>query len=341
MNTSYVPWAVGGLVVVVLAIAVGGFLLFPREKTEEIALYAGTITIGYTTWPGYIGLYLARDKGFFADEGLTVELKKYDGFAELSGAYKNGDVQGKANLTLDAIQEAYEGLDHKVVAVIDHSNGGDAIIAKPSIENFAEIKGKKVAFEHGTLEEFFIRYALEQYNLTVADIIPVNLNAEESALALQRGEVDVATTYEPFVSETLGKMRGSIIFSSKEAPGLITDVLTFRSDFIKENPETVQAIVRAYFKGIQFWQEHREEATALIGKELGVTPDEATEQVAGLTVLDLDDNRTAFTFATGLSSLYGNMRYTGEFVAKQRTDAAVRVDTDSLIERSFVRNLSK
>ena len=61
----------------------------------------------------------------------------------------------------------------------------------------------------------------------------------------------------------------------------------------------------------------------------------------GITMLDERDNKTAFTFAVGLRSLYGNMRQIGEFVQNHQQIHLDRFNTDSLIERRFVVALSE
>lgn len=330
-------------IVIVLLLSTGGWIFsrqqFKKNSDNSKTLYHGTIVIGYTLWPGYLGLYVASDKGYFAQEGLSVEVRKYDGFGDLSKAYQSGEIQGKANLTLDAVQEMYSGLDHRAVVAIDYSNGSDAIIAAAAIKKFEDIRGKKVAFEHGTLEEFFFRYALEQHTMTLDDIIPVNLNPEESVAALIRKEVDVAVAFEPLISPTLTAMNGNKIYSSAQAPGLIVDLLTFRSDFIRQYPETVTAIVRAYFKAIDFWKEHPEETYRVTAARNGVTPEEIAEQLHGINILDIHDNRVMFTFAAGLQSLYGNFKNINKFITRiQHTDGVL--NTDDLVDPRFIRALS-
>ena len=39
---------------------------------------AGTISVGHTIWVGYGPLYLARDLGYFKDEGVDVQLQVVD-----------------------------------------------------------------------------------------------------------------------------------------------------------------------------------------------------------------------------------------------------------------------
>lgn len=323
-----------------------GFLGYQRYASQNKASqlktpYSGKITIGYWGgWAGDLGLYLARDKGYFKETGLNVVLKKYDGGTPLLNDFVHGVLSGRADLSLDAINEAYQGLNHKVIVVIDYSNGADGIISSSSIKNFQQARGKRFAFEKGSLEEFFTLYALQQNNLSIHDIIPVDLDPEKAAEALTKGEVNVATTFEPSISQAIKQIHGNKLFTSADAPGVISDILTFRSDLINQHPEAVQAIVKAYFKGVQFWKEHPAEADILIGKEMGMSSNDAADALKGIAVLDQKDNSTAFTFAAGLQSIYGNLRQVGQFLKSQHTNSTKPIDTDSLVEPKFVKNLS-
>ena len=327
--------------VVALIIIVIGWLVFKNftTTTTTTKFYQGKITIGYTTWPGYLGLYIAKEKGYFKDAGFDVDVKGYTSLADQYADYTSGKVQGSAMLTLDVINQAYSGLDHKIVTAIDYSNGSDGIIASPNIKRVADVKGKKVAFEYGTLEEFFLRYMLDKNNLKFSDIVPINLNPEESAKAFVGGETDVAVTYEPFMSKALSQKEGKKIYSSADAPGFITDVLAFHTNFLNENRDTVEAIINAYFKAIQFWKDNPNEANIIIAKYLDTTADQVSPQVAGLIILNEKDNKTAFTFSSGLQSLYGNLRSIDEFVKAQKKDDVKKVDTDTLIEPRFIRKI--
>jgi NitT/TauT family transport system substrate-binding protein len=310
-------------------------------QSSNDALYSGKITIGTETWPGYMPLYVAEDQGFFKEEGLDVTIKRYIGLGELSKDYLAGKMQGRANLTLDAVNEALEGLSHRVVLAIDYSAGADAIVARKGIDTVSDFKGKKVAYEPGTLEEFFVGWALLQNEMSLSDIVPVHANPEESAQLLKAGQVDVGVSHEPFLSQSIQSGTAHAVYTSKDAPGLITDILTFRADFVEAHPGTIQAILRAYFKALVFWKAHPAEAYAVMAKKFGDTPTGIARQFNEITMLSLRDNRTAFTFAVGLQSLYGNMRQTGKFVLEHNKRGNRDLDTDKLIDKRFIRDLAK
>src|SRR5882724_9640762 len=79
MSSSYLKI---GTVAILLAV-IGGiawYLYAPSPKsvaTSPVSAVMKKVTIGYTQWPGYIAFFVARDKGYFASEGLDMELRGY------------------------------------------------------------------------------------------------------------------------------------------------------------------------------------------------------------------------------------------------------------------------
>lgn len=309
---------------------------------NQVKKYPGKVVIGYVTWPGYLGLYLARDKGFFKADGVAVELRLYQDILVAQKDYVSGKIQGIINVplaTVGGISGTDTTVPQKIVLATDYSNGADGIIAKSSITRVDQLKGKRVAFQKNTIEEAFTKYALAQYNLTFADITPVDLDPMKAADALAKGQVDAATTYEPFISMTAKQIHGNILYTSANAPGLITDIVTFRSDFIEKYPDSVAAIVKAYCEGVDFWKKNPQEANVLVAKELQATPVDTEAQLKTIKILDQHDNDVAFTYASGLQSLYGNLKQMGELGSNNSRQSST--DSDQIIDPRFIKNLSQ
>lgn len=307
------------------------------------SLYAEKITVGCVVWPGYTCLYVADGEGYFAEEGLDVDIKLYAGTSELSRDYVAGKMQGRANLTLEVVHEYREGMRHRVVAAIDFSDGADAIMSTTEITSVDQFKGKRVAFEPDSLEEFFLRWALQEHGLTMDDIRPIRTDDPKgSAAALERGLADVAVTYEPLVSRLEASSGFHRVYTSSDAPGLLTDVLTFNADFVERHPETIEAFLRAYFRAYRLWQADPDRANRHVAEVLNAPLDEIPQQQQGANILSFHENREAFSFASGLTSLYGNLRRIQEFV--QETEGlgspAELVGTDQLVEPRFIRALA-
>ena len=70
-----------------------------------------------------------------------------------------------------------------------------------------------------------LQKALEKAGLTEKDIQLVNMNPDDAGAAFAAGKIDVAVTWEPWITKASGDKKGHVIFSSKETPNLILDVL--------------------------------------------------------------------------------------------------------------------
>lgn len=342
------------IILLIVVLGIGGWFTYHAQtktpmKTETSSetktgtqLYKGKIVIGYVTWPGYLGLYLARDKGYFKAAGVDVELRLYQDILVAQKDYVSGKIQGIINVpiaTVGGISGTDLTVPQKIVLATDYSNGADGIIAKQGISSISQLKGKKVAYQKNTIEEAFTKYALEQYHMTTADIIPVDLDPIKAADALSKGQVDAATTYEPFMSKTAADIHGIVLYTSADAPGLITDIVTFRSDFTNKYPDSVAAVVKAYTQGVSFWEQHPQEANTLVGKELGASAEDTAAQLKTIKILNQHDNEVAFTYASGLQSLYGNLKQMTRLGSGDSQQTAK--DTDQIIEPKFIKSLSQ
>ena len=183
-------------------------------------------------------------------------------------------------LTYDRVASVAKGLKHRVVMPIDFSNGGDAIVADASIQSIADFKGKKVGFNPLSPSDFLLAYALQQNGMSDKDIDAVNMTPEGIPGAMASGNLPVGVTYEPNVSQILSMGGGDkfkVVYSSKDAPGLITDVLVFDEAVIAK-PAAIKAMIQGYLDGLAYMQAHPEESAKIIGDVLGVSAEKPSSR---------------------------------------------------------------
>ena len=242
------------------------------------------LKIALTTWIGYSPFYVAEGMDMYKKHGLKVTLQTFADPAMLPSAVASKAADG-ALMTFDqVIGAAAQGQVFKVVMPIDYSNGGDAVLADRSIKKISDLKGKKVAYAPLSPSDFLISYALKINGMSDKDISPVNMTPEAIPSAMASKAVPAGTTYEPNVSQILAMGGGKqfhVIYSSKEAPGLIADVLVFDEAHIKKNGKEITALIKAYLEGLAYMKSHPKEASAIIGKAIGVSGKEVLEQLEG------------------------------------------------------------
>jgi ABC-type nitrate/sulfonate/bicarbonate transport system substrate-binding protein len=159
------------------------------------------IVIGMSGWTGFAPLSLAERAGLFYRRGVDVEIR-FVAQRERHLAMASGALQAIATTVDTQISYAASGVALSQVLVLDKSNGGDGIAARPAIANIAGLRGKQVGCDGpGTTPYFMLAYVLKQNNMSVRDVNLVPLEAQPAAQAFVAGQNDAAVTYEPYLSQ--------------------------------------------------------------------------------------------------------------------------------------------
>jgi len=264
------------------------------------AFAAGTVKIGTVIWIGYGPYYVADALDLYKKSGLKVTLQVFSDPALIPPAIEGGSVDG-GMLTYDqVIGQVAKGSTQRVVSPIDYSAGGDAIVSSIDIKKVADFKGKKVGFNPLSPSDFLLSYALKVNKLGEKDVESVNMTPEAIPAAMASGALPIGVTYEPNVSQITaleGGKKFHVVYSSKDAPGLITDVMVFRKEVIKAKPEVVKALIQGYIDGLDYMKKNPDKAAEIIGKALGVSAAEVKEQLSG--VYNMKPNEMMKVFAKG------------------------------------------
>ncbi len=303
---------------------------------------ATDVRLALVSWVGYAPLYVADDQKQFSQYGVNVKVSSLSDNALLVDALKKGTADA-ATLTYDQVITAVsEGLAIKVVLPIDYSNGGDAIVAPKTISNIAALKGKKVGFNYLAPQDILLTYALKKNGLTQENIISENIPADSIQGVLESAKIDAGVTYEPNVSTIIGLAGGQkfhIIFSSKEAPGLITDVLVFTQAFIDKNPEAVKGVLKGYLDGLKFLKEKPDNAQKIIAAALGVPKAEVPAQLATVYSPNLEEMGMVFKPSEDMRSLFASGQLISELLLSKQAIKTIPKIEDTF-DASFIASLA-
>lgn len=261
------------------------------------AFAAGTAKIGTVIWIGYSPFYVADALDLYKKSGYKVSLQFFTDPALIPPAIEGGSVDG-GMLTYDqVIGQVAKGSTQRVVAPIDYSAGGDAIVSTVDIKKVSDFKGKKVGFNPLSPSDFLISYALKVNKLTEKDIQAVNMTPEAIPAAMASGSLPIGVTYEPNVSQITaleGGKKFHVVYSSKDAPGLITDVLVFKKEVIKAQPDLVKALIQGYIDGLDYMKKNPDKSYEIIGKAIGVSAAEVKDQLTGVYNLEAKELMKVF-----------------------------------------------
>jgi ABC-type nitrate/sulfonate/bicarbonate transport systems, periplasmic components len=253
---------------------------------------------------GYGPFYIAKEKGFLKENNVEAEFEKIEGDVERRAAIASGNLDGIA-LTLDSmIVLRTKDIPLRTVLAIDASNGGDGIVAVEGINKIEDLKGREVAFPSGLPSHFFLYSVLKEHGMKMSDIKPVIMDADQAGAAFASGKIDVAVTWEPWLSRAREVGRGHVLVDSKIHPGQIVDVLFMREDVISKRSQEVEGLIKAWYKAVDFMNSNPDEARAIIAKSFNLPEDKVVTLLQGIRIEGKQGNQLAFGTADKPGYLY-------------------------------------
>ena len=231
---------------------------------------------------GYLPLYIAVDKGFFAANGLSVKILTI----ESGSGHTNAVLTGQAFAFIGGPEhDAYAKIKgaelRSVVNVVDRGNVYfDAAVGKgPKDRNYAAyFKGKVIeAGVAGGTPNSITRYLLKTWGLDArTDVTLLESTVAGTLAAVKVGQASIANATEPTVTQGIrqGIWEEPFYNVPKEMGPYAYSTLNVRLESIQKDPETVRAFVKAVIAGLEYTYAHPDEAAQIAAKEFPTMPPE-------------------------------------------------------------------
>ena len=241
------------------------------------------ITFALNTWIGYAPLYVASKLHYFG----KYHIKYIHMDSGINAALMSDDVD-IADLSMNqVIVDDTKGKDIKVFFPIDYSYGADAIVAKDDITSVDELKGQVIPLNTASYSELLLAYALSKSGLPLSDVKMVDTPASAVPAVLLGGHASAGVTWAPHVNEIIKHGGYHTLYSSRQAPGLISDSMCASSRWIMKHPNAAKSLISGMLKGETYIQKHPQKAFAIVGSYMGISPAAARAQYAGVINPDL------------------------------------------------------
>jgi NitT/TauT family transport system substrate-binding protein len=278
-------------------------------------LQAATLKIGYSDWPGFTVLEVAKQKGWFKEAGLDVDLVWFDYLPSLD-AFAAGKIDAVTVVGTDALVNGANGAKSKIIALLDYSDGSDMIIGAPGVNSIKDLKGKKVGIEVTLVEHLLLLKALEANGMKQSDVEIVKTATNDTPQTLASGKVAAIGAWYPVSGQALKQVAGSKkLFTSAEAKGLIYDVLSVSPTSYAKNKEAWTKITAIYYKCVDYLQDPatKDDAIKIMAAKVGADVAEYASNIPGTHFLTLAEAKTAFKPGKGLDSIYGSLAVGNKF----------------------------
>ncbi len=262
-----------GLLIIVGVVATGVYLFFVKKEevknitysTSDVRDLKGECSLALDSWIGYFPFRSPVFGNLMRDEGYRIKVvdDRAD-YAERMKMLKDGEINF-AVCTVDSYLLNGEGVHFPgaIIAVIDQSKGGDAVVAwRDRIPNIEGLKGRNklsIAFTPASPSEHLLKSIATHFDIPLFSggdkkwRVEVN-GAEEAYAKFMKKEVDCAVLWEPHVTDALGNPGVVKLIGSEDVENLIVDILLVNRAFAKEKPEVVNLVLKKYFEALNYYR---------------------------------------------------------------------------------------
>ena len=235
----------------------------PKELTE--------LHVGVMPDTDSLPIIIAQEKGFFAAEGLKVDIQQFKSAMDRDSALQSGNLDGAVSDMLAVAFAKSSGVDVKVTSSTD---GSYKLIAGKgeNISRVQDLTGRDVAVSKNTIIEYVTDQVLasaqlsgESINKVVIPQIPTRLEM------LQNGKLAAATLPEPMAS--IAVHNGCRYITGSDALGINPGVMLFTAKTVADKKAELAAFYRAYNKAVAYLNEtDRNEYMDLVVAKGGFPP---------------------------------------------------------------------
>ncbi len=231
------------------------------QPAQELPLQPVTLQLNWKYQFEYAGFIAARERGFYAEEGLNVTLREY----EVGESIVDDVLAGRAEYGIWTSSLILERMRGRPVVMLAnyYKNSPLVLISQPEIRNPSQLLGKRVM---ATLDDSSaeILLMLGRHGLTQSDVewVPTTFDLQP----LLNREVEAFTAYlsnQPFLLNQLGAAY-SILDPVNYGIDFYGDSLFTSEEQAQRHPERVAAMVRASTRGWEYALEHPAEVIDLI-----------------------------------------------------------------------------
>ncbi len=240
------------------------------------------VTVGVIPILDVAPIYLGKQKGFFSNRNIDLDLQQAQGGAAIVPAVISGQYQfGFSNMISLLIAQSKD-VPIKVVCNGNNSTGVDGqdfaalmVKADSPIKTAADLAGKTVAAN--TLKNIVdtsVRASVRKAGGDAASVKFVELPFPQQPPALQSGQVDAVFVVEPFQQQVLGQGGRKIASSYVDAAPNLTVASYFTStQLMGSNPDLVKRFTDAMKESLAYADSHPDEARQIIGTYTQITAD--------------------------------------------------------------------
>ena len=281
------------------------------EEVKEKIVTVGTMNL-------INGDLIAQYEKLYEKElGMKVKLLNFNSGKEIIAALGTGEIDiGEAGTAPTALAISSH-IDVEVIFIGDVIGAAETLVARndSGISSVKDLIGKKVATPFSSTAQYSLLNVLKLEGMTETDVQILDMKPDDIFTAWQNGEIDAAYIWYPVLGRLLENGK-SITDSEKLAEkGIVTaDLFVMRSVFAEKNPDVVKKFVEVQLKANDMILNNPQKAAKEIAAVLGITENEAAEQITKFKYLTADEQIDLLD-----NSMAKILKSTADFLVEQKS----------------------
>lgn len=227
------------------------------------------IVLDWSPNTNHTGLYAAKDQGYFAEEGLNVDIV-LPGSGGADAMVASGEVPFGVSIQENVTQGRTQGVPLvSIAAVIQHNTSGFAAPVAKNIKSPKDFEGKAYGGWGSPVEEAVIKSIMDLEGADVGKVKFLNIGDADYFTAVKR-DIDFAWIFYAWTGIE-AELRGEpldmlYVKDFSDQLDYYTPVIVTNEKTIADDPELVKSFMRAVSKGYEYTIEHPEEAAQILLK---------------------------------------------------------------------------
>jgi len=264
------------LLVILASVSIGAIIfLYYNFRIAEKVQYNGPIEkIKIAAYKGERSslIYIAKEKGFFQDNGIEVEILDNDSGVRSVQSINNSEVDIATAAEYPLVSDILENENNlKIFGAIDFVKAYEVIANKNSgINSIEDLRGKKIGLKKKSEADFLFGVFLTSHNIADNEVGIIDLEPTNAAEKIANGEIDAAVVCDPYTNILKNYLGNNLADWDVQPNRNFYHLLFAKADYINKNPELVKRFLIALIQAEKYINSHLLDSQLIVERNIGV-----------------------------------------------------------------------
>ena len=232
-----------------------------------------TVKVGYIPLTSFGPIYFAQEEGYFARQGINLELVKFQSATTALPSLVNGDIAvSGGTLSPGLVNAITKGAHVHIVADKGRTSPGSCtavgllvrkdLIDSGAVKEVSDLRGRKIMASSDS--SYGLYRVLAMGNLTTDDVEVVDMDFASGVVAFKNGGIDAGLLSEPYITQTLNSNSAVVLIPSNVYAPDWPIPLYYGPAFLDKDPESGRRFMVAYLQGAKQYNEGKTERNLAI-----------------------------------------------------------------------------